>query len=192
MAHTEILVDTNSYLRLAQNIHPLLGIPFGEEKYALYILPELKDELQNSRLKNRFPWALKGEYAENRQKTLVIGKKKRAEIQETYEYMWEYVVREVLPEKKKGPSPVDTLHIATAAECEIQVVTDDQDMIALAETYGVPHLTSLELLKLMLDNDHIELGKIQQIAAQWQYECETPYKDWKKEYRKLFGSAPPK
>jgi len=80
MAHTEILVDTNSYLRLAQNIHPLLGIPFGGEKYALYILPELKDELQSSRLKNRFPWALEADYAENRRKTLVIGKKKCAEI----------------------------------------------------------------------------------------------------------------
>jgi len=192
MAHTEILVDTNSYLRLAQNIHPLLGISFGGEKYALYILPELKDELQSSRLKNRFPWALDAEYTKNRQKTLVIGKKKRAEIQETYEYMWEYVVSEVLPEKKKGPSPVDTLHIATAAEFGIQIVTDDQDMIALAETYGVPHLTSLELLKLMLDHDRIDLVTIGQIVAQWRYESDTPYKRWESEYRKLFGSAPPK
>jgi hypothetical protein len=112
MAYTQILVDTNSYLRLAQNVHPLLGIPFGDEQFALYILPELKDELQGSRLKNRFSWALEATFAENRRKTLIIGKKKLAEIQETFEYMWEYVVSDVLPEKKKGPSPVDTLHIA--------------------------------------------------------------------------------
>lgn len=192
MAHTEILVDTNSYLRLAQNIHPLLGIAFGEERYALYILPELKAELQSSRLENRFPWALEAEYAENRQKTLLIGKKQRTAIQDTYEYMWDYVTTEILPARKKGPSPVDTLHIATAAERGIQVVTDDQDMIELAETYGVPHLTSLELMALMLKHGQIDLGCIEQIASQWRYEGDTPYQGWEKEYRKLFGMMPPK
>ena len=38
MAQKRIVVDSNSYFRLAQNIHPLLCQPFGQEDLTLYIL----------------------------------------------------------------------------------------------------------------------------------------------------------
>jgi hypothetical protein len=193
VAYTQILIDTNSYLRLAQNIHPLLGEPFGKKEYALYILQEVNVELKvSSRLKNCFYWAEESEWKENRKKFLRLNKKKKSAIEATFEFMWDYVKNEILPVKGKGPSDVDTLFIATAYEIGIQVVTDDQDMIELAESYEVPYLTSLKLLKLMLDNDHIALEKIEAIVKQWEYENDTPYRNWKKEYRSLFGKTPPK
>jgi hypothetical protein len=36
MAQTKILIDTNSYFRLAQNLHPLLKTPFGKAEYTIY------------------------------------------------------------------------------------------------------------------------------------------------------------
>ena len=58
MPQSKILVDTNSYLRLAQTIRPLLFLPFGDGEYCLYILPELNVELSNRRLKSKFPWVV--------------------------------------------------------------------------------------------------------------------------------------
>src|SRR5690606_4044435 len=45
VAQRKILVDTNSYLRLAQSIHPLLFSEFGPNACCLYVLKELDDEL---------------------------------------------------------------------------------------------------------------------------------------------------
>jgi len=42
MAQTKILLDTNTYLRLAQSMHPLLGIPFGKNEFTLYIHKEIE------------------------------------------------------------------------------------------------------------------------------------------------------
>jgi len=36
MALTKIILDSTCYFRLAQNIHPLLGTPFGKADFALY------------------------------------------------------------------------------------------------------------------------------------------------------------
>lgn len=47
-------------------------------------------------------------------------------------------------------------------------------------------------MQLMLEESHIELEKIEQVVAQWQFDNDTPYKEWKKEYKRLFKQAPPK
>jgi hypothetical protein len=75
MTRTEILVDTNVYLRLAQSLHPLLGHPFGKKSYSppplsrgkeslllrvcggSVYFPSLKKEyLKNPRLRSSFSW----------------------------------------------------------------------------------------------------------------------------------------
>lgn len=68
MTRTDILVDTNAYLRLAQSLHPLLGHPFGEKSYCLRVLPELEKEyLKNPRLRSSFSWFEEAEYAKKPQ-----------------------------------------------------------------------------------------------------------------------------
>ena len=67
MAQTKILIDTNTYLRLAQSIHPLLKNPFGKNEYCLYILPDLYQEYKKSpRLKTSFAWVENEDYVINR------------------------------------------------------------------------------------------------------------------------------
>lgn len=75
MPQSKILVDTNAYLRLAKTIRPLLFVPFGENEYCLYILPELNKELTSRKLQSKFPWVDEAEYAENRKHFPQIGKK---------------------------------------------------------------------------------------------------------------------
>lgn len=192
MGQSKILIDTNSYLRLAQNIHPLLCTPFGNEKHTIYMHAELNSEYRrSSRLKSKFHWAGEQKYAQNRKRSLSISKKEKEQIENDFEYMWEYVKDEFLSVRGKGPSYIDTKIVATAAVLQIPVVTDDQDMIELTETYGVHQLSSLELMKLMLDAAHINMSKIEQVVAQWRYDNDTPYRHWEKEYKTLFGTAPP-
>jgi hypothetical protein len=69
-------------------------------------------------------------------------------------------------------------------------VTDDQDMKILADDFEVKHMTSLMLMKLMLDENHIDIDKVSQVVQQWQYDNDTPHKKWKDEYEELFGHSP--
>lgn len=193
MAQTKIIVDSNSYFRLAQNINPLLCQPFGSQQYTLYMHAELNAELRDSpRLQTRFHWASEEEFQKNRQRSLALSKQNKRDIEETFDYMWAHVKEEFHQKRGKGPSRIDTTIIATAAVLEIRVVTDDQDMIELSNLYGVHQISSLELMKLMLDEGHIDPGKVEQVVEQWQYENDVPYAGWKAEYESLFGQAPPK
>lgn len=192
MAQTKILVDTNSYLRLAQNIHPLLCKAFGKESFTLYMHADLNAEFRSSsRLQNKFDWVSEFEYKENRKRSVSLSNKQKEAIEETFDFMWQHVVETFHQQRQKGPSPIDTKILATALVLEIQVVTDDQDMIELAAEYDVQHLTSLSLMKQMLDEKHITIDKVEQVVAQWQYDNDTPYRNWKTEYKQYFKKQPP-
>lgn len=53
-----VLLDSSTYFRLAQSIHPLLQQPFGASPAdSLYVLVELDDEYRKSaRLRHKFEW----------------------------------------------------------------------------------------------------------------------------------------
>lgn len=192
MAQVKLIVDSNSYFRLAQNIHPLLCRPFGKSEFTLYILAELNDEFRRSpRLKNKFHWVAESRYAENRSRSISLSKEQKLEVETTYEYLWEHVKDAFLKPHGKGPSPIDTRIVAIALVLGIQVVTDDRDMIQLAEEFEVQQITSMGLMKLMLDEGHIDDEKVDQVAEQWVYDRDTPGGDWKKEFKKLFGRKAP-
>ena len=192
MAQTKILVDSNSYFRLAQNIHPLLCQAFGSEEYTLYIHSDLNAEFRcSSRLLNKFHWVEAQDYIENRRRSIDLGKEQKKQIDETYGYLWEYVQDEFLARSGKGPSPIDTRIVATALVVGIAMVTDDRDMIELADAYEVAHLSSLELMKLMLDKGHIDGDKVDQVVEQWIYDNDTPHRAWESEFERIFEREPP-
>lgn len=192
MAQTKILVDTNAYFHLAQNIHPLLCTPFGAKDYTLYAHTELNNELKGViRVKGKFSWVKEEKYKEARGRSVTIPKKLKAEIEQNYSYMWEHALEEFHDQYDKGPSEVDTRILATALALDITVVTDDKDMTQLGKDFEVKLMTCLELMKLMLNEGHIKMEKIEQVAEQWQYDGETPHAKWISEYRKLFGQDPP-
>jgi len=185
MAQSKILIDTNAYLRLAQSIKPLLFTPFGVEEYCLYVIPELNDELNKRHLKNAFPWIDDPEYSNYRQHFPKISRNQKKSIQSTFEYLWDHVVTE-LP----GPSRVDVRYIAYTIELGIVVVTDDEDMIQLANAFDAKVMRTLDLLKLMLDAGHIDMPKIRTIVSYWRYIKDTPGQ-LDKRFRKIFGCEPP-
>ena len=181
MPQTKILLDTNTYLRLAQSIHPLLGNFFGNENYTLYIHKEIDIELKrSSRLQTKFYWIKQEQYIQNRKKRLVLSRQKQTDIENTYEYIWQY-------QKDSGLSlsREDIYCIATALEETIKLVTDDQDMIKTCKEFGVTVLSTLQLLRLMLDNKRIDTTTVKQIIDYWKYEKDLPA-NFHNEHKKFF------
>ncbi len=187
MSQCRILVDSNSYFRLAQSIHPLLNVVFGKKRYCLYVIKELQDEYNRSpRLRNVFSWVNDTEYVENRSHVLEIAREEKPEIRRAYDFILDYV-RNVYP----GVSRVDVLCLAHAEQLRIPVVTDDEEMRTVAREYDITTYKTLELLKLMLDCGYIDIEKVRSITARWAHFNDEP-KDFAADYRKLFGEAPPK
>lgn len=188
MAQSKILIDTNAYLRLAQNIRPLLNDPFGTDDYCLYVIPELNDELSVKRLKDKFPWINHAEYSENRKIFPSLSKKQKKSIKDTYEHVWGFALTE-----HPGPSRVDCLYVAHAIEMEVSLITDDLDMAAIAQIFEVTVMGALELLHLMLNSGHVDIEKVNSIIAYWRHIGDTPTSPRKlnAEYRKLFRKDPP-
>ncbi len=180
MPQSKILVDTNVYIRLAQSIRPLLFTPFGDAEYCLYVIPDLNKELSNRRLSTKFAWVNEEEYVDNRKHYPKVSRKQQKSIQDTFQFVWDHVESE-LP----GPSRVDALYIAHGMELDIPVVTDDNDMIELAETFDAQFMRTLDLLKLMLDAGHIDMQKIDSVVAYWKYVNDAPG-NLAKHYKKLF------
>lgn len=185
-SQTKILLDSNCYFRLAQSLHPLLFQEFGLERYCLYVLPELDGEYaRQPRLQSKFPWADDPEYRENRQATPQLSRQQRQALGTTYDFLWDHV-QTVLP----GPSRVDVTVLSYGYVLSIPVVTDDSDMAELGRTFGVALLTTLELLRLMLDCGHVSLEKIREIVSYWTYLGDKP-RDLPHEFRRLFGEDAP-
>ncbi|MBE0558560.1 MAG: DNA-binding protein, partial [Proteobacteria bacterium] len=180
MAQTKILIDSNAYFRLAQSIHPLLQVEFGQAHYCLYVIKDLQAEYdRNPRLRNAFSWVNEVEYRRNRSCELNIPRKDRKDIERAFDIIRGHA-RDTHPETSK----VDIGALAHAYILDIPVVTDDAAMLELAQDFNIKTLKTLELLKLMLDCGHIDMAIVRQIAAYWSYEDDKP-KFFSADYRKL-------
>lgn len=185
MPQSKILLDSNSYFRLAKSIHPLLDIVFGEKEYCLYVLKELDDEYNKSPvLRKKFNWVNDKEYFQNRQKRLSVSKKQKREIDLTVEYLKEYKIANQL-----GISSVDIKCLTQGYVLDIPVTTDDLDMLVVAEAFGVSTMKTLELMALMLECSHIKMKKIREIADYWNYLEDKPA-NFRNDFNRLFGITP--
>lgn len=64
---TLVLLDTNTYLRLAKRVRPFVGLKFGQMPYVLTILKVTEDEVhRNPHLQFRNPWFDQTEHAQER------------------------------------------------------------------------------------------------------------------------------
>ncbi len=186
MSQSKILIDSNSYFRLAKSIHPLLNEVFGELEYCLYVLKELEKEYdRNPRLKTKFHWVNEDEYFQNRKKKVNISNKEKKEIERTIGFLEGYKNDNCL-----GTSPIDIKYLATAFILDIPVVTDDIDMLNLGKAFDIVTMTSMDLLKLMLESDHINIEKVRETVSYWKYIKDIPA-NYKKNYKKLFKENAP-
>lgn len=186
MPQSKILIDTNAYFRLAQSVRPLLKVEFGEENYCLYIIKELQDEYdRNSRLRNSFPWVNEAEYTENRSHRLAVSRAERKEISQAFDFIFDHA-RTGYP----GVSRVDVIALAHAYVLGIPIVTDDADMLAVANDFEIKTYKTFELLRLMLDCNHIDIAKVREVGGYLAYQKDKP-KDFRKDYKTIFGEDPP-
>ncbi len=186
MAQSKILLDSNAYFRLAKSIHPLLDVVFGEQNYCLYVLKELDDEFsRNKRLKTEFGWVDEEEYVVNRGKRLALSRKEQREIKITVEFLWRHKI-----DNELGISKVDILCLAHSYVLSIPVVTDDADMLEVAESFAIQAMKTLKLMRLMLDCGYVDIGRVRQIAAYWEYISDKPG-GFRDDYIWLFDEKPP-
>lgn len=186
MPQRKILIDTNVYFKLAQSIRPLLKEEFGAEPYCLYVVKELQQEFdKNPRLRNKYPWVNDPEYAENRSHRLQLSRAETKDIKDTFEFIYDHA-RTAYP----GVSRVDVTILAHASVLGIQVVTDDGDMLALAQDFEIATLRTIDLMKLMFDCGYIDMPKVREVSQYLTYINDKP-RDYRREYKKFFGEEPP-
>ena len=66
------------------------------------------------------------------------------------------------------------MYIAHAIELNIPVVTDDQDMTALAKVFDAQVMPTLALLRLMFDCGHTNMKTIRSLFKYWRYIDDRP------------------
>jgi len=182
----KILLDSNSYFRLAKSIHPLLDTIYGEENYCLYVLKELNDEFDRSRrLQDKFEWVNEDEYVENRSKRLSLSNKNKKAISTTVELLQQHKIENCL-----GVSKIDIQCLAYGFVLEVPVVTDDGDMIQLAKDFDIEILKTLNLMSVMVVCEHISMDKVRQIVAYWKYIQDKPG-NFRGDYIAIFKEDPP-
>ncbi len=69
---------------------------------------------------------------------------------------------------------MDVTYIAYAIELEIPVVTDDQDMTAMAEVFDVNTMSTLALLRIMLDCQHVTRQTVGSLFEYWRHITDLP------------------
>ncbi len=182
-----ILVDTNSYLRLAYTINPLLKRPFGSDRYELFVLPEMYKELQrNPRLRNEFSWVFEKDFVQNRKECrLRLNADQKGKVNRAIEIM-----TRTAQQTDNTASPIDIKCLAYGYTLKISVVTDDADMILLAEEFEVQIMTTLKLLKLMFDESLLTSRKIDDIVKYWIYVDDLPA-NWFSQFKYFFKKKPP-
>jgi predicted nucleic acid-binding protein len=186
------ILDSNAYFRLAISIHPLLGQKFGkstDERYVLRVIAELDMEYNRStRLQNKFQWVVEKKFRDNRssERLKLIGKQK-IEMEQARSFI-------ISTERDMGCnlSLVDATALAIGFVKQQPVVTDDKDMCTVATILGIEVWSLLQLMKLMLDEKHIDLDKIKEIAQLLDYENDLPFgrMEFIRQFKQFFEASP--
>lgn len=188
MQNKYLLIDTCSYLRLAQHIHPLLNVPIGPEEIMISPHKELEEEyIRKPALEPKFPWFNEKSFTENRKPKIRISKSGKIKMAELYPFFELQSIGLDPP----PPSPVDLRCLILAhIKDNIQgVITDDRNMYFVAVEFDIEVYSSLRILKLMADNQMITIEKVRDITNKWKEINDLP-KDFEKDYKTLFREAP--
>lgn len=194
---TQILLDTNVYLRLAKRVRPLLGVPFGENKYVITILKDVEDEVhRNNTLKFYNPWFDASELVSERlakQVRLSVDDKKRLDAAQSVLHGMTKGDRRYLVEGRSPPSPTDCRVLAFSRIRPAIIVTDDLGMHLLAGEVGIEVWHGYELLKNMRTVQMITDDLVREIyeALENNRDMTKSWKDAKHTFfADIFGSTP--
>lgn len=166
-----ILVDSNAYFRLAQNIHPLLKTPFGKNpRYCLGVIQELDNEYNRStRLQSKFYWVSQTKYSENRVGCFTLTRDQKSLIDQAF-----YFLRDFNRDERLSASEVDLRCLAHAYELKTPIVTDDPDMAHIAKEFDIEIWGVLQLMRLMADCGRISDNEAEEITELWKFWQDLP------------------
>lgn len=192
---TLVLLDTNTYLRLAKRIRPLLGVKFRQKNYVLTVLKDVEDEVRRSpKLRFNHPWFEEPALgAERDARQVRLSDDEKRQLDSARSVLRAHVLAEVevyITGGRQPPSDTDCRVLAFGQIREAIVVTDDLGMHRLAGDFELPIWHGWELLAKMrsakkVDNDLIReiydaLERNGDLTATWREAKHT-------EFLKVFG-----
>lgn len=165
---TEVLLDTNTYLRLAKRIRPAVGRQFGQMPYVLIILKAVEDEVhQSSKLRFRNPWFDEPEFAQERMAKQVrlsaVDKKQIALVRDVLLGIVQLDIDKYTSHKRSPPGPTDCWLLAYAQVKDAIVATDDLGMHTLAAEAGLRVWHGYELLSKLKTAKVVDSQKVRDI-----------------------------
>lgn len=170
-----LVIDSNSYLRIARNIHPLLGQSLGPLEYKIFIHSKFHSEFnKNDRLVSKFNWVNTPEFIANRNNFQIeIEFYQRKKIENTYS-----IIKDYKKKNRSTISDVDMIALSTAYVLKIPLITDDPDMLIAAVEFGIKCIKTIEFLSYLHKNKVLDDFKISEIFGYWEYDndCPTDYK----------------
>lgn len=195
---TLALLDTNTYLRLAKRVRPLLGVEFGQKPYVLTVLKDVEDEVRRSRtLQFKFPWFDNEDFGEERDATQVrLKADERLLLENAQSVMRGHVLSEVdryTTGGRQPPSEIDCRVLAFGQVREAIVVTDDLGMHLLAADFDIPVWHGWQLLAKMRTAKVVNNDLVREIyeALEANGDLTQTWRDAKhSEFGRIFGTAP--
>lgn len=195
---TFVLLDTNTYLRLAKRIKPLLGVPFGQRNYVLTILKDVEEEVHRSnRLRSSYPWFSEAELVQERlAKRVKLTPDEKIQIDITVSIFQGHIQSNIdrfLSNGRQPPSPVDCKVLAfTQVRQPAIVATDDLGMHTLATDFGIQIWHGYELLARMRTAKKVDNDLVREIYAALEAngDLTRTWSDAKHTtFKKIFGSG---
>jgi predicted nuclease of predicted toxin-antitoxin system len=162
---TEVLLDTNTYLRLAKRIRPAVGRQFGQVPYVVVVLKAVEEEVhRNPKLQFKNPWFDEPEFAQERMaKQTRLSAAEKQDMKLVQEVLLGTVQLDIDKYTSHGRSPPGATDCWLLAYGQVKgaiVVTDDLGMHTLAAEVGLKVWHGYELLAKLksakvVDNDLI-------------------------------------
>ena len=195
---TEVLLDTNTYLRLAKRIRPAVGRQFGQVPYIVVILKAVEEEVhRNPKLQFKNPWFDEPEFARQRMaKQTRLSAAEKQEMKLVQDVLIGTVQLDVDKYTSHGRSPPGATDCWLLAYGQVKgavVVTDDLGMHTLASEVGLKVWHGFELLAKLktakvVDNDLVR--DIYDALERNGDMTETWRKAKHEEFVKVFGAKP--
>jgi hypothetical protein len=196
---TLVLLDTNTYLRLAKRVRPFVGLEFGQVPYVLTILKVTEDEVhRNPHLQFRNPWFDQTEHAQERMaKQVRLTAVEKAQIEAAQSVLLGWARMDLDRFTSNGRSPpgeADCWLLAFGQVRPAVVVTDDLGMHELVKDFadikvwhGYELLAKLRTAKVV---DDVLIRAIYE-ALEANGDMTRTWRDAKHTtFKRIFGSGP--
>jgi hypothetical protein len=195
---TEVLLDTNTYLRLAKRIRPAVGRQFGQVPYVVVILKVVEDEVHRSpKLQFKNPWFDEPEFAQERMakqtRLTTVEKQDMKLVQEVLLGTVQLDIDQYTSHGRAPPGATDCWLLAYGQIKGAIVVTDDLGMHTLAIEANLKVWHGFELLAKLRTAKVVDNALVREIYDALERNSDMT-ETWRKakhdQFGKIFGSKP--